>query len=39
MMSACRPLSRKNSPMVTPVYGARYCIGAGSEALAATTIV
>src|SRR3546814_7347552 len=31
-------LSRKNSPMVTPVYGARYWSGAGSEAVAATTI-
>ena len=38
-MSAWRPLSRKYSAIVTPVYGARYCIGAGSEAFAATTVV
>jgi len=30
---------RKYSAMVTPVYGARNCSGAGSEALAATTVV
>ena len=38
-MSACILLSRKYSPMVQPVYGAKNCIGAGSEALAATTVV
>ena len=32
------PLSRKYSPIVQPVNGARYCIGAGSEAVAATMI-
>ena len=32
-------LSRKNSPIAQPEYGAMYCIGAGSEAVAATTIV
>jgi len=39
MISACWPWSRKNSPMVTPEYGAMNCSGAGSEALAATTVV
>src|SRR6185295_4115701 len=38
MMTACMPLSRKYSPMVQPVNGAMYCIGAGSDAVAATTI-
>src|SRR5229473_468193 len=38
MMTACMPLSRKYSPMVQPVNGAMYCIGAGSEAVAATMI-
>src|SRR6202045_2340718 len=38
MMTACMPLSRKYSPMVQPVKGAMYCIGAGSEAVAATMI-
>ena len=38
-MSACILLSRKYSPIVTPAYGAKNCIGAGSEALAATTVV
>ena len=38
MITACMPLSRKYSPMVQPVNGARNCIGAGSEAVAATTI-
>ncbi len=38
MMTACMPLSRKNSPMAQPEKGARNCIGAGSEAVAATTI-
>ncbi len=32
------PLSRKYSPMVQPAKGARYCSGAGSEAVAATTM-
>ena len=32
------PLSRKYSPMVQPDIGARNCIGAGSEAVAATMI-
>ena len=31
MQSAWRLLSRKYSPIVTPVYGAMYCSGAGSE--------
>ena len=39
MMRAWRPESRKCSAMVTPVYGARYCIGAGSDAFAAMTVV
>ena len=38
MMTACMPLSRKNSPMAQPEKGARNCIGAGSEAVAATMI-
>ena len=38
MMTACMPLSRKNSPIAQPENGARYCIGAGSEAVAATMI-
>jgi hypothetical protein len=33
------PLSRKYSPMVAPVYGAKYCRGAASEAVADTTMV
>ena len=32
-MSAWLPLSRKYSPIVTPVYGARNCSGAGSDAV------
>ena len=32
------PLSRKYSPMAQPAKGARNCIGAGSEAVAATMI-
>src|SRR6266852_3437690 len=36
MMTACMPLSRKYSPMVHPANGARNCMGAGSEAVAAT---
>ena len=32
------PLSLKNSPIVHPVYGAKNCNGAGSDAVAATTI-
>ncbi len=39
MQSAWRLLSRKYSPIVTPVYGAMYCSGAGSEAEATTTVV
>ena len=31
-------LSLKYSPIVQPVKGAKYCKGAGSEAVAATTI-
>jgi hypothetical protein len=37
-MSACWPLSRKYSPIEVPANGAMYCIGAGSEAQAATTV-
>jgi hypothetical protein len=36
MMTACMPLSRKYSPIVQPENGARNCMGAGSEAVAAT---
>ncbi len=32
------PLSRKYSPMAQPEKGARYCMGAGSDAVAATTM-
>lgn len=39
MMRACLPLSRKYSPMEQPEYGARYCSGAASEAVADTTMV
>src|SRR5678815_3977817 len=39
MIRACILLSRKYSPIVQPVYGAKNCIGAESEALAATTVV
>jgi len=39
MIRACLPLSLKNSPIAHPVYGARYCKGAASEAVAATTMV
>ena len=39
MMRACLPLSRKNSPIAQPEYGARYCRGAASEAVALTTMV
>ena len=38
MMTACMPLSRKNSPIAQPENGARNCIGAASEAVAATMI-
>ena len=38
-MRACLPLSLKNSPMAHPEYGARYCSGAASEAVALTTMV
>jgi hypothetical protein len=33
------PLSLKNSAIVHPVYGAKYCKGAGSEAVELTIIV
>ena len=33
------PLSRKYSPIAQPANGARNCSGAGSDAVAATTIV
>ncbi|KAH9497314.1 hypothetical protein DERF_013309 [Dermatophagoides farinae] len=33
------PLSRKNSPIAQPEYGAKYCNGAASEAVADTTTV
>ncbi len=39
MISACLPLSRKYSPIAVAAKGARYCMGAGSEAVAATTMV
>ena len=39
MMRACLPLSRKNSPIAQPEYGARYCRGAASEAVELTTMV
>jgi hypothetical protein len=39
MISACMPLSRNHSPSVQPENGARYCNGAGSDAVAATTVV
>src|SRR5258705_289601 len=39
MITACMPLSRKYSPMVQPANGARYCMGAGSEAVAASALV
>ena len=39
MISACMPLSLKYSPIVHPVYGARNCNGAGSEAVAETIVV
>lgn len=39
MIKACLPLSRKNSPIAHPEYGARYCSGAASDAVAETTIV
>ena len=39
MQSAWRFASRKYSPIVTPAYGAMYWSGAGSEAVAATTVV
>ena len=39
MMSASRPLAMNSSPMAQPAYGARYCNGAGSDALAATMTV
>ena len=37
MISACLPLSRKYSAIAVAAYGAKNCIGAGSEAVAATT--
>ena len=39
MQSAWRPLSRKYSAIVTPVYGAMNCSGAVSLAPATTTVV
>ena len=39
MISACMPLSRNHSPMAQPEKGERNCSGAGSEAVAATTMV
>ncbi len=39
MISACMPLSRNHSPIAQPANGARNCSGAGSEAVAATTMV
>ena len=39
MIRACFPLSLKYSPMAHPEYGAKYCRGAASEAVALTTIV
>ncbi len=38
MQSAWPFASRKYSPIVTPVYGAMYWSGAGSEAEATTTV-
>mmetsp|Transcript_105040 Transcript_105040/g.302248 ORF Transcript_105040/g.302248 Transcript_105040/m.302248 type:complete len:225 (+) Transcript_105040:552-1226(+) len=38
-MTACLPLSRKYSAIAQPVYGARNCKGAASEAVAATIVV
>ena len=38
-MRACMPLSLKYSPMAQPEYGARYCRGAASEAVALTMTV
>src|SRR3982750_99711 len=39
MIRACMPLSRNHSPMAQPENGARNCSGAGSDAVAATTMV
>ena len=39
MTRASWPVSRKYSPIVQPEYAEMYCIGAGVEALAATTTV
>jgi predicted HAD superfamily phosphohydrolase len=38
MIRAWRPLSRKYSAIAVAENGARYCIGAASEAVAATMI-
>jgi len=38
-MTACMPLSLKYSPIAHPEYGARYCRGAASEAVAQTMMV
>ena len=38
MMRACIPLSLKYSPIAQAEYGARYCSGAASDAVALTTI-
>src|SRR5881409_2638298 len=39
MIRACRPVSRKYSPIDTPAYGARYCNEAGSLAVAETMML
>ena len=39
MIRASLPCFMKYSPMAQPVYGARYCIGAESDAFAVTTTV
>ena len=39
MMRACFALSLKYSPIAQPAYGAKYCKGAASEAVALTMIV
>ena len=39
MINAGRPVSRKYSPIAAPAIGAYTCMGAGSDALAATMVV
>jgi len=39
MIKACLLLSLKYSPITHPVYGAKNCKGAGSDAVAATIIL